>query len=427
MKTSQRTCSSAKSSLGRSFLPALALVAGAVPLSAGAQAGKAVFIDKGTVESAKTHTLFMGADISVGQEKELFAVKDVVGSAWVIQRGGQQKVVSTKGGPLNIRITPALKLTETSATIADLRSVRGYTEANDPEVLRTRSLAQTAVQNADFHAALNQAIAIQNGTIAAAQISAKYPSAGGPGAPGPGQTAPNISKALQSAQQGVNSAAGGVGSDYSMGGREARSQGYDGVEVEFEISSARPLRSPYVVTMTRFHPAGTKEGTVQNLVYAKSIDPIDSRPVKVHFVEGGLPFNFDLIDFQLHVYNQGVEVATNVSSKRVELTRDEAFEYVKMEYLGAHKGETLPAMAVMGNLPADLSAHLANGSYADTFYVRVSKDGLALEPYSDTACTKRIGDPYLMSVVRTIRFKPALELGKPVEGTAAVNLNQLAM
>jgi hypothetical protein len=32
-----------------------------------------------------------------------------------------------------------------------------------------------------------------------------------------------------------------------------------------------------------------------------------------------------------------------------------------------------------------------------------------------------------MSVVRTIRFKPALELGKPVEGTAAVNLNQLAM
>jgi hypothetical protein len=133
-----------------------------------------------------------------------------------------------------------------------------------------------------------------------------------------------------------------------MGGREARSQGYDGVEVEFEISSARPLRSPYVVTMTRFHPAGTKEGTVQNLVYAKSIDPIDSRPVKVHFVEGGLPFNFDLIDFQLHVYNQGVEVATNVSSKRVELTRDEAFEYVKMEYLGAHKGETLPAMAVMG-------------------------------------------------------------------------------
>jgi hypothetical protein len=212
-----------------------------------------------------------------------------------------------------------------------------------------------------------------------------------------------------------------------MGGQEAHSQGYDGVDVEFEISSTRPLHNPYVVTMTKFHPAGTKEGTVQNLVYAKSLDPIDARPTKVHFVEGGFPFNFDLIDFQLHVYNKGVEVATNVSSKRVELTRDEAFEYVKMEYLGAHKGETLPAVAVMGKLPADLPARLANGSYAGTFYVRVSKDGLADEPYADTACTQKIADPYLMSVVKSIRFKPALELGKPVEGTAAVNLNQLAM
>jgi len=84
-------------------------------------------------------------------------------------------------------------------------------------------------------------------------------------------------------------------------------------------------------------------------------------------------------------------------------------------------------VAVMGKLPADLPARLANGSYAGTFYVRVSKDGLADEPYADTACTQKIADPYLMSVVKSIRFKPALELGKPVEGTAAVNLNQLAM
>jgi hypothetical protein len=384
-------------------------------------------MDKVTVESAKTHTLFMGADISVGQENGLFAVKDVVGSSWVIQVGGQQRVVSTKGGPLNIRITPTLKLTEISATIGDLKSVRGYTAANDPEVLQTRSLAQTAVENADFHAALNQANAVQNGTISASQMGINTRSAGGPGAPPPGTPGPALVQALQSAQQGVNSAAGGAGSDYSMGGREARTQGYDGVEVEFEISSTRPLHNPYVVTMTRFHPANTKEGTVQNLIYAKSLDPVDTHPVKVHFVEGGFPFNFDLIDFQLHVYNQGVEVATNVSSKRVELTRDEAFEYVKMEYLGAHKGETLPAVAVMGKLPADLSAHLASGSYTGTFYVRVSKDGLADEPYSDTACTKRIADPYLMSVVRAIRFKPALEHGRPVEGTAAVNLNQLAI
>jgi hypothetical protein len=416
-----------KSLLSRSLFPVIAITAAALPLAAGTQDGKTVVMDKVTVESTKTHTLFMGADISVGQERDLYAVKDVVGSSWVIQVGGQQRVVSTKSGPLNIRITPALKLTEVSATIGDLKSVRGYTEANDPEVLMTRSLAQTAVQNADYNASMNQATAAQNGAMAATQMGINRNTTGGPGSPAPGMQAAALTNALHSAQQTVNTAAGGVGADYSMGGREVRSQGFDGVDVEFEISSPRPLHNPYVVTMTKFHPAGTKEGTVQNLVYAKSLDPIDSRPTKVHFVEGGFPFNFDLVDFQLHVYNQGAEIATNVSSKRVELTRDEAFEYVKMEYMGAHKGETLPATAAMGKLPADLPARLANGQYGNTFYVRVSKDGLADEAFTDTACTKRIADPYIESIVKGIRFKPSLEQGKPVEGTAAVNLGQLAI
>ena len=382
-------------------------------------------------DAAKTHTLFMGADVSVGREtdKDVHAVKDVTGSSWVIDVGGQSTVVSAKSGPLNIRVTPVLKLTEVSATIGKLKSDRGYTEANDPTALMTRNLAQTAVQNADYNASVNQATAVQNGAIGASEMGVNTNIVPGPGAPPPSsqQKAATLTEALACAQHGVNAAAGGVGADYSMGEREVRSQGFDAMDVDFEISSARPLQNPYVVTMTKFHPAGTKEGTVQNLVYAKSLDPIDSHPTRVHFVEGGFPFNFDLIDFQLHVYNQGKEIATNVSSKRVELTRDEAFEYVKMEYVGAHKGETLAAAPVMGKLPADLPARLADGKYGDTFYVKVSKDGLAEEPFLDAACTKRISDPYLESVVKGVRFKPALENGSPVNGVAALKLGQLAI
>jgi hypothetical protein len=80
---------------------------------------------------------------------------------------------------------------------------------------------------------------------------------------------------------------------------------------------------------------------------------------------------------------------------------------------------------VMGELPADLQVRLEQGKYDETIYVRVSRDGLADVAYADPACTKRIDDPYLDSVVRTIRFKPALEDGRPVEGIASVNLSQL--
>jgi len=69
--------------------------------------------------------------------------------------------------------------------------------------------------------------------------------------------------------------------------------------------------------------------------------------------------------------NRGEEVATNIAADRVELTRDEAFEYVKMEYEGAHKKDTLPAVPAMGKLPADLPARLAGGQYRATYYYNV--------------------------------------------------------
>jgi hypothetical protein len=107
------------------------------------------------------------------------------------------------------------------------------------------------------------------------------------------------------------------------------------------------------------------------------------------------------------------------------MTRDEAFEYVKMEYLSVHRGDTLPPVPVMGNLPADLPTMIAIGKYPDTFYVHVTTHGLPGDLFADDACTKPISDPYLETAVRGLLFKPALAHGKPVEGVAAVNLAKL--
>jgi hypothetical protein len=144
-------------------------------------------------------------------------------------------------------------------------------------------------------------------------------------------------------------------------------------------------------------------------------------------VEEGFPFGYELLDFQLHIYDRGVEIASNIAADRVELTREEAFEYVKMEYIGSHSKDTLPAVPAMGKLPSDLPSMLAAGKYAGSFYVRVSRDGLADKAYSDAGCTREVGDAYLDSVVARIRFKPALDHGKPVDGVASLNLGKLAI
>jgi hypothetical protein len=111
----------------------------------------------------------------------------------------------------------------------------------------------------------------------------------------------------------------------------------------------------------------------------------------------------------------------------VELTRDEAFEYVKMEYLGSHRGSTLPAVPAMGQLPADLPTRLAAGKYAETFYVRVSKDGVPEDVFADAACTKKVDDAYIVTLLGRVRFKPALAEGKPIEAVAPLNLNKLTI
>lgn len=89
------------------------------------------------------------------------------------------------------------------------------------------------------------------------------------------------------------------------------------------------------------------------------------------------------------------------------------------------KGAALPASPVMGILPSDLPGRLAHGEFRETIFVRVSKDGFGGEPFADASCSKWVNDPYLETVVRSIRFDPALAQGKPVEGVASVDLRQL--
>jgi hypothetical protein len=407
-------------------------------------------------QSAKTHTLFMGADISINLDKDLYRVKDVWGSNWVIDINGREKEISARQAPLNLKITPNLKLTETSATIVGFKRVQAYSYANDPSVRLTRGLNQSAVMNNDLMAVAQNAQykvdALNNKEFAqfaasddqfsanAMMLTARYAYSsshkdGGRSTshtPLPSPTAPTAVQNPFGTQDimaaALNTAAVSAARQTANGNEpvgKISTSGLDAMDIEFDIRSGKPLHNPYVVTMTRFRTAGTKAGMIQNLVYAKSIHPLDEHLSHVHFTEEGFPFNYELIDFQLHVYNRGEEIATNIASDRVELTRDEAFEYVKMEYIGSHLKDTLPAAPAMAKLPADLPPKLAQGKYAATFYVKVSKDGFGDEAFTDAACTHRINDDYLDSVVKRVRFKPALNMGKPVDGIASLNLGQL--
>jgi len=390
----------AKVMASRYLIPAIFAYGAMASAAAGAQTAQ------------KEYTLFMGANISVELAKNIYPVRDVNGSSWVVSMNGQEQVVSGEQGPINLKIVPTLKLTEVSATIAGFKREPVYSFANDPSVRLTRGLNQAADVSGGYQAAASQATAINPAMINA------------PAASGNNTSTPSNSAAQIAASDAGQTAAAGADASVALQAKQEEA-GYDAMRVEFEISSAKPLQDPYIVTMTRFHPKGSQPGAVQSLVYAKALDPIGAKPTKVEFSEEGFPIDYEVTSFELHLYNGGIEIATNVAEKREVMNPDQAFEYVKRTYIEDHKRDTVRAVPVMGELPADFASHVASGKYAETIYVRVSKDGLANEAFADSACSKRIDDPYLESVVRCIRFKPALDNGKPVEGVASLNLGRL--
>ena len=360
----------------------------------------------------KEYTLFEGANISVNLADKIYPLRDVNGSSWVVVIDGQEKVISAAVTPVNLKIVPSLKLTEESATISGLKREPAYTFNNDPTVRMTRGLVSAASVSASYQAVANQANAVDPSVI-------NTPSAGGNNT----TVTANIQGQNASGDAGQVAASGANASVDLQGKQEAA--GYDAMSVEFEVTSEKPIPEPYIVTMTKFHPRGTPPGTIQSMVFAKALEPIGAKASKVKFSEEGFPFDYEVVDFQIHLYNAGVEIATNTAEKREVMTPDQAFSYVKRSYIEAHKSGTLAAVPVMGDLPPDLGTQIAAGKYADTVYVKVSKEGLADRAFADSRCSKRIEDPYLDSVVKGIRFKPALAEGVPVEGVAELNLSRL--
>ncbi len=411
MKTKIRTKGFASRTLVRQLLPVIAAI-----FTTFATAGEPAPV---TTE-AKPFTLFMGADIAVEWNAKLYPVLYVTGSSFVIQAEGKLVKVPTDFGRSKFRIESALRLKETSAVVTDLKNERTYTLGNDPTVRFQRGLADSQLLYADSQGALEQANSgftfgdITSSAIIYAIIT------------GPYKNYPPSEKTLSNrrvAQAYRTRLAGDPGSTFHESGSPLEGEGmFDAVEVSFEVASPLTLKHPYVVMTARYRGSDDKPGMVHNWVYARELPVIGREARKVEFTQGGFPPGFTMEEFQFHLYNQGQEIATSVAPKRLELTRDEAFQYITVEYISSHAGETLPVGPAVGRLPAHFSTRVAEGQLQRTYFVKVTKDGVIRGLFADEACAQRIDDPYLDSVINELRFVPALDRGRPVDGVTAIKL-----
>jgi hypothetical protein len=410
------------------FFPARSrlMLAGALLLPAGLFAEEQSPPEK--KEPVRTHVLYMGANLEVKQEKKFYRVEDVVGSEFMIRINKKEVYVPTRQRTTGLKVDYDLKLSDTNVQLAELAAGPGYTPGNDPKLKFDRASG-----------AAGGAMAVQNlayGEMFQAEYALMASQAGG-GGDGPGAAA--AVQANKELQDAVNAATAkldattltmsqsryNTGEQADLMQKELAEGNYDAMDVSFKISSPVELDDPYMVILFKFLERGAKPGDEGMLIYAKALDPLGLKPQYIRVREGGMPVGFKYLDAQVHIYNHGQEVATNLASKRVDLTRDEARQYILIEHLAANKGDTVPASVMRGTLPRARRAELSLDQMNRTAYVKLSPDAQVLGVYQDEACQLALEDERYLTVVGEVLFKPALYKGKPVEGVARLRLGDI--
>jgi hypothetical protein len=329
------------------------LVATSLPAGRAAEKPKA----SGEPNPEKPYAIFMGADLAVHRDKRFYRVEDVIGSELKIHIGKKEFFVPTRNRSTSLKVNNSLKLASTFVKLDGLESGPSYTPANDP--MRKFIAASGAAGGAAAVRDLAYGRMIQAEMSLAAASNAAAQSAGSASA-GATQAA---YEAARDAYAAASMAADQMNNEFTFSQQndtaayaekmaiEKAEGNYDAMDVSFKISSPTELDDPYMVILFRFQERDAKPGDVGMLIHAKSLDPINAKPKYIRVREAGLPRGFKYVDCEVHIYNRGEEVATNVSSKRVDLTREEAQQYLLMEHIGANKGATIPAVAVPGTLP----------------------------------------------------------------------------
>jgi len=375
----------------------------------------------------KSHFLFMGTDISIEKDKKLYRLQDVFGTSFIISVDGEKTFVPMRGEPHKMKLEQSLKLTTNAASLTGLTAVRAYTPRSDPKMQRQIEASRVANAIGDNASlAMGKFVAAQNRTIA---VNADNPVRGAAESAAnldalSAQAAKDAFAAERISDAQFNTEFTNAGSAQIRAEADLALELYDAVEVNFEVSSPTELKSPYIVLVVRYHSKGGKPNSSRDLIYARALEAIGSKPVKIHILQGGLPRGYELENYQVHLYNLGQEIATEVVPKRVDLTRDEAFEYVKAEYLGSHKGATLPSVPAMGKLGIETKSHLTAAQISGVYFVKVTKDGKPVAAFTDEACSQPV-DGVIDSLVKSVRFFPALEAGKRVEGIARLTFSHL--
>jgi len=379
-----------------------------VRLSAEASAPAAPTQADAPANANEAYHLFMGNDIALAQGADFYPIVNVAGDDAVIRIKNQSKIINRKDFG-QFKLNYSLKLSHVAAAIDNLEINSTYTPSNDP--------SKQIVDSVAAGYAMEDASATQRDRdlrqIAAAKSSLTSAQNSGGGYAPAGASSQAIAQAEQSMANAEHSLSG-RGSDNSN--LVTNSIGnYDAVDVSFKITSPVRLERPYIVFIATYGLKEDKAGESHKFIYARDIEAIGIAPTTVSFTKGGLPLGFTITSTELHVYQNGKELATNLSDKRINLSRDKAIQYLRITHQADHKKADTQAKALFLPDPSAPKPKMQRTRLTETIYVHVDASGASTKVSGDAAGHTPVAAD-IQEALRDFVFLPAMKEGKPVAG-----------
>jgi len=241
--------------------------------------------------------------------------------------------------------------------------------------------------------------------------------------PGPSATQLDLSA---SSSQGLADAAANPAFSNRTEGAGLTTHGdediYDALGISFQVSAPEEIGDAYGVIRVFFRTPEKPDELLTSIRFS-GLRNVGPKPQKVFFLHEGITPGFTLENYDIHVYTNGRELATNLSKNRVELTLDEIHQFLILKYGTENSGGGAPVGIAVELFDNDLRALVPDDQKNRGVEVVVNAEGRATKVTLENSGWSS-ADAYLVQTLMQVRNLPALRNHKPVSDTGRFVLSE---
>ncbi len=193
--------------------------------------------------------------------------------------------------------------------------------------------------------------------------------------------------------------------------------------ITFRAASPVPVKKTYALVRVIVRDPRAPATPLSSLGFY-ALPRIGPTARRIDLVQTGLPPGFAVDEYEVHIYIGGSEIPTSLSSHRIQVTADEAVQFLLTQYLSGNPAVDRPIRAVPALMPLDFCDHVPVGERGRTFDIDVDAQGVVTRLDLQPGATG-VDEAYLDKTLREVRFLPALLHGVPVASTGRFALSEL--